>query len=1150
MSAENQTKLASGFRLNWMEIRNWGTFDKYVWRMTPEGETSLMTGDNGCGKSTIVDAIVTLLIPHPMITFNKSSGAKKQDRTIYSYLRGAYKNVQDENNKAKAIFLRDDNSYSVLLACFQNKVLNQTITLAQVFWLENHKLVPKKLFIVAHHPLTVENDFTGFGSDIRNLKKKLKEQKGVEVFDSFAQYGNYFRKRVGIDNIQALDLFLQMVSMKKVGVLTNFIRERMIERGHVEPRVNQLCENFENLSQSHDAVLQAEAQLKILEPLVEEATHYRSLGEKKQELERTQASLDQYFARYEIQTLNQQIVTLNFEIENMENSLKTHSQEERRLEHDRLDLKKNMEDSGGARIVVLTQQISNLRELVEKRKQEYAIYQSHAEEVDLPLPDSNEVFQGNRRELVDILNDYEVELKGIEERRLELALSAKTLMNTHKELQTEVDSIKQGKTQIPMILQKFREQLAEALQCAEDEIPYAAELLQVCPEAQEWEGAIERLLHGFGTTLLVPNGLYHEVRDYVNSNRIQVNINGSIRGLRIVYQCAEENMSDQGQEHSHPSELITKIEIKSDHPFRGWLEKQIRERFDYVCCASPRDFDSHRKALTREGQIKTYQRHEKDDRQGLSDRSQFILGWSPQHKVASMEEDLRKVEKEGQLIAAKIADTNTLKNYCEKQKDHAKALQAFKQFENLDFYSLEEQLQQAVAEKKNIESSSDLLRTFQERSKQLDDSIFIQRQLRENLIREHAVVSNRRKHYLDRVQHLEQAILNALEAEKREFVKLDEILKEQFGEAGNSLDNIPAKKLFLQDWIMGQLSETNREINRLGHSMIKRMSQFAAQYPAEVQDFEASLEAMAYWEKLYYQLKREDLPRHKNRFKELLNEGAINGLALFKHQLEREEEDIRKKIEKINESLCQIDYDLGTYIALIIHPILDPEIREFRAELKGCLDQEEGDEDLYNEEKFLKVKALIERFKGREGQSEEDRRWRDKVIDVRNWMSFNASERWRETDEEKEFYSGTSTKSTGQQEKLAYTVLASAIAYQFGLDWIDGNARGFRFIVIDEAFSVGSDKNTRYALELFKKLGLQVLIVTPLQKLHVIEPYIQNVHFIYNENGAFSQIENLPIKTYQDQKKNYRQQPEEVQLVEDDEPLLTEDDPLEEVESA
>src|SRR5699024_8519176 len=63
-----------------------------------------------------------------------------------------------------------------------------------------------------------------------------------------------------------------------------------------------------------------------------------------------------------------------------------------------------------------------------------------------------------------------------------------------------------------------------------------------------------------------------------------------------------------------------------------------------------------------------------------------------------------------------------------------------------------------------------------------------------------------------------------------------------------------------------------------------------------------------------------------------------------------------------------------------------------------------------------------------------------------------------------------------------------SLAYRCGPEWAASTSRDFRFVVIDEAFGRGSDESTRYALDLFAKLGLQLLIVTPLQKVHVIEP--------------------------------------------------------------
>ena len=72
-------------------------------------------------------------------------------------------------------------------------------------------------------------------------------------------------------------------------------------------------------------------------------------------------------------------------------------------------------------------------------------------------------------------------------------------------------------------------------------------------------------------------------------------------------------------------------------------------------------------------------------------------------------------------------------------------------------------------------------------------------------------------------------------------------------------------------------------------------------------------------------------------------------------------------------------------------------------------------------------------------------------------------------------------------------ILASALAYQFGLEWGETRSRSFRFVMIDEAFGRGSDESARYALKLFEGLNLQILIVTPLQKIHVIEDYVNGI---------------------------------------------------------
>jgi uncharacterized protein YPO0396 len=59
---------------------------------------------------------------------------------------------------------------------------------------------------------------------------------------------------------------------------------------------------------------------------------------------------------------------------------------------------------------------------------------------------------------------------------------------------------------------------------------------------------------------------------------------------------------------------------------------------------------------------------------------------------------------------------------------------------------------------------------------------------------------------------------------------------------------------------------------------------------------------------------------------------------------------------------------------------------------RGC-DDGLGGRTVFGKAKFLQVKAIIDRFRGREGLSDADPRWTSKVTDVRNWFLFSASER-------------------------------------------------------------------------------------------------------------------------------------------------------------
>ena len=69
-----------GYRLDRLEVYNWGNFDSTagnVHTVPINGETTLLVGHNESGKSTLVDALLTLLVrprQHAQLQCRSGSG--------------------------------------------------------------------------------------------------------------------------------------------------------------------------------------------------------------------------------------------------------------------------------------------------------------------------------------------------------------------------------------------------------------------------------------------------------------------------------------------------------------------------------------------------------------------------------------------------------------------------------------------------------------------------------------------------------------------------------------------------------------------------------------------------------------------------------------------------------------------------------------------------------------------------------------------------------------------------------------------------------------------------------------------------------------------------------------------------------------------
>jgi uncharacterized protein YPO0396 len=1116
----NELDLADGrpgFRLDSMELYNWGTFGQSVWSFPFGGENSLVTGDIGSGKSTWVDALSTLLVPPQKITYNKAAGAERRERTDRSYILGEYRSSRDEGAAySRPIYLRDEGSYSLLLAVFTDARNSRLLTLAQLRWIKAGEV--QRIYVTSGRRLSILEDFKDFDGDGAALRKRLRQSPSIEVFDSFSDYSSSFRASMGITE-KAMDLFNQTVSMKTIGDLDSFIRDHMLEPSSAAGKIDELLHNFDNLRAAHDAVESSRLQRDALLPLRDEGKEHLSLVAAREELEAMAGSLPFYILNRAVPLLERELAQLGKDLEATQAAVagKEAALEARR--EDQAQLRSAIDNSeAGRRIVELEAEMQRTAEERDRRRAQAARFKSPLDRLGKSLPRTPEAFSALRTQLAGEAPKAEQRRADLAEARDARFMERRLHQDRLAEIEAELESLRRRTTSIPARVSDIRADLALAIGAQESDLPFAGELIRVAEAHRSWEGAAERILRPFALSVLVPEGFYKAVSTYARNTRLD--------GKLVFYRVPEQ--AEQPRRLSEHS-LAKVLEVKRDAPFRAWIEAELGRRADYARCETLEDFYRQPDAVTPEGLVKSGKlRHEKDDRRSVADPRNYVLGWSNAEKIALLERDrteakvvLQQAEKALAAADQAVATHDSLRT------DLQEALR-FDSFDDIDLDSSVQRYKELKDAREEMERSSDQLASLKAALDAAGKDIATLEAQVKTLVEKSGGIKNR----LDaRQRELDTALVNLAQAGTVQtgdgqptdmqalYARIDAFITANpvattSGLQQPGLDDLPSWQIALRQRMESRLSSINRKDSDLRSAILKRMHEFLTAFKERSAELSTGIDFLADYMSLLERIERDDLPSFESRFRNLLRESTLRDIALFQMDLENSAQAIRSAIDTINLSLQSIEYNPGSYITLSAERREDQDVRDFRAELRRCLENTLGETDLYSEDKFMRVKKLLTRFASGDNA---DKAWTEHVTDARSWFTFTASERWKEDDTEKEFYSSSSGKSGGQKEKLAYTILASALAYQYG----QGSRRTsdvFRLVVIDEAFGRGSEESTRYGLRLFSSLDLQLILVTPLQKTGVIEGSVSTIHFIANPTGSASEVRSLGIQDYEEEK--------------------------------
>ena len=1119
----------AGYRLQYMEVYNWGTFHERIFRISPQGNNSLLTGANASGKSTFIDALLTLLVPVKKDRFyNQSSGVdKKGDRTEETYVVGHYGNIQEEGKlSSSAQMLRTKSAYSVILVAFSNSD-GKNITLFQVRWFSNGDL--RRAFGIAHVPLDIEKDFSAFDAK-GNWKKRLAKmynanssKRKVEFFDGPTSYGERIANLFGMRSVKALSLFNQVVGVKVLDDLNEFIRTNMLEDQDAEAEFIQLKESFLTLMDAKTNIEKAKEQIAQLNPINEIAntlfeiqTNLDQAHSAKEvsvywfaEKNKTLSETERINIEEKQKTLNEDLAALRFKEEGLK-------QEERTLS---ISIES---DEVGSKIKDLEKDIRQLEKSRDLRKSKLDHYNKIAKNVEWNTDPGETTFDANRKkagaqkaELEKDRNEKDEKLRFSKNKRDDLKIEIEKGVNT-------IRSLQKNKNNISGRVADIREDILNHIGATKEEIPFIGELIKVRNSESEWEPAAEKILHNFALRLIVPEKYYQAVNEYVNRT--------NLRG-RIVYQRYRgfTDLAEIRNNNISPKALIRKLEFKPKSIYTDWLEHLVIKQYNYACVKDLKEFSQYNeKVVTREGLIKFgHGKHEKDDRPHISRKEHYVLGWDNKDKIALLQKDIRTLQEKEKSTTQDIRSIEqTIKAIENKKEAFSEIFKVFTKFDDIDWKSYARQIQEKEGQKNALEKTNNRVKELQRQLKQVQIDL---KQVADveitNTIKAIAKLE-------DMVTSLESVIAESETLlQKLGTVEVTEFEKQYPNLLTVTYATLKSMQSDFQNSITKKVINLDRQkrknedkvklkINAFKHPTEEILQKFK-DWRSDVHRLPESthLEFISEYQTLLKQLLEDNLPKFEKKFNEYLQETITNKVGDFRMFFENWSDSIKESIRQLNDSLSEIDFrdkDFKTYIQIVAPSRINDEVKEFRKLLNNAIPNiRELDASIDGRKiHFIKnIEPLINKL------DKED--WRKKVMEVRSWFTYKAEEFYKENNQKFKTYENMGQLSGGEKAQLTYTILGSAIAYQFGLTKEGLQSNSFRFIAIDEAFKAQDEDKARYLVTLCKQLHLQLLVVTPSDNIHIVENDISFVHFVERKEEKYSWLYDMPIEQFMEEKVKY-----------------------------
>lgn len=1064
---------AGSYVLTHLDLYDWGAFGGRHSAQIDLAGTAII-GPTGSGKTTLVDALMTLLVAIPRYNL-ASTGGHESDRDLVSYVRGVSGAGNDGDGNEH--IARPGPVVTAIAARFSDG--NVVLRIGGVFWFDGsssaiNDLKRRWLFCQSDTPNLDDWLEAHRDGGARALKELERTSVGLKVYDTKQSFLSRLRNHFEVGE-NAFALLNRAAGLKQLNSIDMVFRELVLDDRSAFDSARAVADEFDTLAGIRQELEIARRQRDTLAPIEKGWGEHLETAERLSEYERLLTLLPAWFGEQAVALWRGRKVCTEGELAEQKQQSEALATKVSRAEDAERALQTAYLKAGGGEIEQLRGRIKDQSGTVEQRRRTATQYQASASALGLDVTLTQAALHANQ---IAAQERREREMQRWQEQKevaWKCGADLQALSSRHKELTQElVDAEQRPSSNIPIPYQRFRSMLAEHLDLTDEHLPFVAELVEVKPEDGRWRGAIERAIGGERLRILIDSDHADAALSWIESRHNQLHVR-----LREA-----EGASEPARFFSDG--FTRKLNFRV-HTHREAL-KHLLADIDRHCVDDVQSLRQTAHGMTAQGLMSG--RHgyfDKQDQQSLD--KNWMTGFDNRDQLARLREELAGLS--GQLDLAK-AEASRAQKEAESTARGLTLLGQIEQalFDDIDLPGaqamldqLEKDLAQLTAPDSDVEQAKQLWAAAISETGKLRD-------MQQALATQIAILERDIKDANDNIERILVRVGTGLDETAREFVER----------------HLNASQCSQPDELNDLERGENERIQKVGKNLSSRLKGIETQLvrdmgKAKTTDTGALSEVgtelqdvPAYRERLRV-LDEEALPEKLGRFLAYLNQSSDQGVTQLLSEIDSEVSVVEERIADLNATLERVDFQPGRYLRLepqrVEHESLRS-LRQARAHLRSAQLKDDVGESHYQALSDLVglLRDAVDRRKTLSSLA---------LLDPRYRLQFAVLVKERGSDKVIERRTSSQGGSGGEKEIIASYVLTASLSYAL---CPPGSQRPlFGTIVLDEAFSKSSQAVAGRIIRALAEFGLHPLFVTPNKELRLLREHTRSA-IVVHRKGA------------------------------------------------